>query len=298
MGVGDINSYTLLFGTTKMTHVSQIEWLDTEYFVVSDAGHTSEASVCNGGTVIDNGYLCLGKINDTNSTCIDYVALPQGSKPEGIAIEAIDSSPSCTNGADWVVYVIDYCQSDLYVYTVDLATESFTYETVISLDDDKNNASSSIGGYCNPSNIEARFHSSANNLFALCQTRDSVMRIHVTGIGYDQCSPGWITGDDELLLEKHSTGTFNCSLYGTTTECDYTKQDCMPHDISIPYYMWPNYLFITLTGSGDIVAVKDDFSAQRLLYHQTSTDNVPWGPLEIEVIPSCSPTDPNCEYPP
>lgn len=293
----DVNDYTDL-STTALSHLTQIEWLDTEYFVATDAGHLRSANECNSSSVSENGYLCLGKLNDTSFYCIDTAALPSGTKPEGIAIEQIDSSfsTSCDASADWVIYVTDFCQSDLYVYTVDLDTETFIYETVISLDTDSSDTGSSIGGYCNPSNIEARFHSSANNLFALCQTRSSVMKIRVTGTGVDQCNPGWTSGNDELLLEKFSSGTFSCTSSGTTVACG--TSDCQPHDISIPYYMWPNWLFVTLSTSGDIVAVKDDFSEQHLLYHKTSTLLHPWVPLEIELLPSCSPTDPNCEYPP
>lgn len=227
----------------------------------------------------------------------DYVGtyLDPGSKPEGVTVVPIDGerSATCSSGADYVVYVGDWCHSRLYVFTVDIDTERLTYEDYyVPLDEDESGVGSSFGDYCHPSAVLRA--KGSENVFVLCQQRGTIMRLDTS---VDQCRPTWsVADDDEAALVRFGFGDYpSCDPADTMTVSSCGGDpNCEPHDFAYDVNVWHEWVFVVLSGISEIVAVKhDDLATQWLVY---KGDSNTFRPQEIEIAPSCDPKDPECVY--
>ena len=283
------------WSNTGATEITKLAWLDNPYFVATVAGSETMGGSCPGGSPTWEGQLWIGKLGDTDTTYVDAEVVGganSGSKPEGVSVAPIDGahSASCDSDADYVVYVGDYCQSRLYVYTVDIdaSPPALTYETDISLEVDSTSNSSIYAGDgdCEPST--AAWYPDTGNVFMLCQTRSTILEIQT---GADQCDPTWTAQADEVQLKKWSSTAPDCSHNATITDC--SADDCEPHDIAWDANIWPGWIFMNLSGTGDVLAMEDDLTDQRVIYHDGSA----FRPQELELAPSCNPNDEAWVYP-
>ncbi len=277
------------------TEATQLDWLNGLYYVATIAG-SEETSACPSTAPSWNGELWLLGLDD--GSVLDFTAVGgvnSGSKPEGVVgMRVKGDNNSCHPDADYVVYVSDWCESLLYVYSVNLATESIVrQEAVISLDTDIYGNTSSLSGGCYPSAVAPVRDGSTWDVYVLCQTRDSIIRIHTTS---NQCNPYWDRDEDEVRLQRYASGDSSdlCNTTSTTmTPCSGGGQ-CSPHDLGFDMNVWPDWVFVALTKQNQVIAIeRSDMSNQHLMY----LGDQYFEPQEIDIAPSCDPSDPNCQYP-
>lgn len=198
-----------------------------------------------------------------------------------------------------MVWVGDYQNSKLYVFTIDLSdsTPIDAHEVApgrnwISLDSDKYGNSTPLSPfeYCNPSTV--RHHESSGDTFVLCQTRDSIIRIETTT---DPCNPSWERGEDqdEARLQQYLSGAApSCDSDPALQDCT----NCQPHTIEFDHNLkvGSEWLFVGLTNVGQIVAVEQDNLAHQRLIYRRSLD---FQPNDFIFAPSCNPNAIDCVYP-
>ncbi len=271
--------------TTGYAHLSQIDWIDLDYFASTVAGTTS--TTCNDSSI---GDLVVGEVGNSSEISSTAVALPSGAggtdstKPEGVSVANIRQgySASCSAGTTDVIYVVDWCQSQLIVYSIDVtdATPTPVEEDRIDLD-----GTSSLydeeDEECHPSSVT--WHTGNNKVYVLCQNRDSIIRIDTSP---DQCDLAW---DDEALLTYYNSGgNPTCTNTPTMQNCS----NCQPHDIAYDSFVSPGWLFVALdpypSGSkGQILTIdKDTLSDQFLVYRDASGT---YAPLELDILPGSPP---------
>lgn len=264
-------------------HLSQLDWVNTDYFVATEAGTTT--TTC-GDSV--QGNVVIGAVGSSSEVSSISVARPSGApsnattKPEGVSVADVRSgySASCASGTTDIIYVVDFCQSQIIAYSIDTtdATPTPVEEDRVDLD-----SSSSFTGDCNPSSVV--WHRGNNDLYVLCQTRNTIIRIDASS---DQCDIAW-TGE-EALLQQYSAGADpSCTATPTIGDCT----DCQPHNIAYDQYVSPGWLFVTLNpgGQGDegqVLAIDDnDLASQFLVYLDDVGTN--YAPLDLEILPSSPP---------
>jgi hypothetical protein len=255
------------------TNLSQMAWVDGTLFGATMAGGTS----CSGG-----GYQGALEIRSrTSGSVIDAKTIPlvgtnSWAKPEGIAIVPVNGSHSgsCAGGTTHIVYVTDYCQSQLFTYSWD--GTNLTFETAISLDA----ASLSSYGTCNPSHVE--YHTAVGDVIAVCQSRGALVFTHTQSGGFDQCNPGWAASDDVEL--QYTTNATSCSTTPTAyTYCHHTDGspgDCSLHDLAYDDALASGWVFTNASSKGEVIAVRASAPHDQTAFF---VDTTSFSPYELEL---------------
>jgi hypothetical protein len=275
---------------TSATDVSQLVWLEAPYFIAS----VPKTSSCTSGTPII-GQVWVGHLGDADTTpdAVLDVPKPSGadvSKPEGIAVSPYANDGSCTATGitpDYVIYAGDYCNSRVHIWTVELdksttpATITAFHEGFADLDVD---ADANTFSACQPSSVE--YHRENGDVYVLCQTRDSIIRLDTSGDKYSgagQCSPAWKDSGDQATLQTW-TGSSSPTCDGTVeqTDCDGGQSgDCSPHDIAYDQISHPQWLFVNLSTAGEILAIDRDLLDDQIVIYEDSN----YMPMELEIQP-------------
>ncbi len=267
------------------SQLSQMEWVGTtDLYAYTAANTTVQGGSCNCGSngCGTDGKIGLGKYGATGA--VSSVTVPRATgrehwstKPEGVSVTPIraGNSATCTSGATDVVYVTDYCASQLLVYTVDdtAGTPTLTFEATLDLD-----ASSGLTGECHPSSVQ--YEPASNKTYVTCQARNSIIKINT---GTDQCNPTW---NSEAALQYYSAGG-NPSCANTPTL--QTCTNCQPHDIAFDHYSAPGWLFTTLVpgGAGQVLAIKDDSLSNQFLVYRDAGGT--YKPVALDLLPAQPP---------
>ncbi len=256
---------------TSASDLSQMEWVDGDAFALTLAGGTS----CSSRT---QGHVQIVRASTGASLADQTVSLLSGqttSKPEGIDIVPIDAghSASCTDGATHVVYVSDYCQDALFVYTWNGTT--LTEEASLTLDD------ATIQGNCSPSNV--RYHGPSGQLIVSCQTRGALEFLSVSGT-YDQCNPQWDPATGNVPL-AYSSSDPSCSATPDTTPCA-TNGDCSVHDVAWDAAAAQGWVFTNLTHHGETVAMRVDGDHEQTSLYRSVPSPATYEPLEVKIVRS------------
>lgn len=296
----DTADATINDGYGSASHATQIEWLDGQYYAATIANTQLGGANCS--AVTTDGQVWIGHLDPVSATP-DLAVVVGGagskSKPEAIEAFPIDpASPGSCGTADKVVYVGDYCNSKLYIYTWSAATPtSLTAKGSLSLNQDSAGRDSTLlatYGECRPAMV--RYFGQTNKLLVTCQDRGSILRLNAS----DRCAPTWVNDTDEapLITKDPSidlTVEPNPSCGGpypaTVLECGGR---CQPHDIAFDKNIHSGWAFIALKDTHEITAVQvSNLSNQRLQYRGGAS----FDPNELEMAPSCNPSSPTCTYP-
>lgn len=279
-----MDPFAITGGSPELT---QLEWIDGEYFLVTDAQTVASGRSCDVGSW--TGRLLLGRAGDDSYSATNVGPSYGRSKPEGLEVFPILGDPvsqGCSANADYVAYVTDYCQSDLYVYSIDMGATPIVVseEAVLNMDvdpySDYSILSDSGAETCHPNSVT--FASSHEAVFLTCQNpaRSSIMRVD---IGSGVCNPDWTADSDhETMLERLSSGSPSCSSPPTPSDCTVAV-NCQPHGVSWDKYAFPNWVFVAQTNIGVIMAVDISNLENQSVVWADSTD---FEPREVEILPN------------
>ena len=306
---GAIQGWNVISGIEKVeyecaTDASQLVWVDDEYFLATLA----EGEECIPANSSD-GAVWLGTVPDSSPTPVDTESVPGGSgaaptKPKGIAVAPI--SASGTTGCnlptghtpDYMIYVGDYCNSTVYMLTLDLSATGglkLVGQGSVSVGEDEDGDTATTEN-CSPSSVE--YHRDNKEAYVVCQTEGSTIRLHTQSNG---CAPTWEIDDgDHAELQYWDVAEDGqpptCSDTGSATVGLETcvGASCGPHDVAYDKFSNPGWLFVALTQKGQIVAIdEDDMENQVVVFDEEYGSLFSPGtfkPQELELVPSEDPT--------
>lgn len=219
---------------------------------------TGEGSCVTGD---NTGYLLLME-RDADGAVAEPLSKPTGlnNKPEGV--DAMNINPNLENTtckgeeeeltADHVVFVADYCNSYIHVFTVDTDLGTLTHRAAVDISATVIETELE----CHPSSV--RYEPYTNVVVVLCQTRGTILNL--TFDPDDQCALTYDPDTEVLLGHVDGLGLPTCTNTPTLDDCNQT---CKPHTIDFDHDLYPGWLFVSLTQKGEIVAVRADAYADQ-----------------------------------
>jgi hypothetical protein len=300
-GTDEIVGWNAATGAELMVYdealeVTQLEWVTDPFFVAT----VPQKEDCFTWATSDErmGEVWLARLKDASNPEpwiyeVDPGDSSLGTKPEGIALAPLsdfDSNSCRTTGSytpEYVLWVGDYCNSELHVFTLDLSNREFKHEMRVDLNEDSDG--NAAGTDCAPSSVS--YNVENQMVYVLCQTGQTIMRVNTETT---PCNPTWYeaNGDQADLEYIQSGDPATCGSAWDHTEQDFCKDSatsCSPHDIATDGYSNPGWLFTALTGKGQILAINEtDLENQAVIYNGGSTS---FAPHELDLLPSENPND-------
>lgn len=280
---GGVHQWNVITGgdqydTTGLAHGSQMDWLDGNYYVATITEFQGDcvAGTNTGRLVLleqdHEGVLAEDDLSrDTSDTGVEV-----DNKPEGVDAVPIDTSRSntmCKTGgvlyADFVVYVADYCNDRIHVFTVDSTspTKHVAEKGVVSIHgtDPESN--------CNPSSV--RYDSTQDVVVVVCQSRGTILNVDVDN--EDQCDLTFNESTEESLTYADAAPT--CDGPQAQSECEDV---CTPHNIDYDLTCHPGWLFVALTGKRQLTAVRaDNYAAQSVIFRAAAAT---FKPMDLVIV--------------
>jgi len=252
------------YDTTNLDHPTRLGWLDDTYYVAT----VPNVAACDSGN--NTGRLVLFERDadgEVDAAALSHTVGDVDNKPEGMDAVAIDTglaNTTCKTGgilyADWVVYVGDFCNDRIHVFTVDTATgaEHVTHRMEVSIND------TDLSGDCHPSSL--RYDSERNVIVVLCQLRGSILNVAIDSD--DQCSISYDSSSEAALQYINGPNLPSCETTPGVTNC---MGVCQPHSIDYDFGISDDWLFVGLSEVGQVTAVRaDDHVAQAVVFKHSS----------------------------